>query len=45
MLLLHNLEVAQNRVDFEENQDNSDVRNEKNEEAPHNSQLLKLTKS
>ena len=31
-------EVTQNRVYFEENQDNSDVRNEKNEEASHNSQ-------
>ena len=33
-----NIEVAQNRVDFEENQDHSDVRNEENEEASHNSQ-------
>ena len=33
-----NIEVAQNRVDFEENRNHSDVRNEKNEEALHNSQ-------
>ncbi len=31
-------EVAQNRVDFEENQDHSNVRDKKNEEASHNSQ-------
>ena len=31
-------EVAQNRVDFEENQDHSDLRDEKNEEASHQPQ-------
>ena len=31
-------EVAQNRVDFEENQYHSDVRDENNEEASHDSQ-------